>query len=75
MQQQTCKKSQIFSNNSLKKFFSNGPDPTQKETGPKLAQNKLGPGFYRAGLSPAAWAGLMFQPETNMDWLLCTCTQ
>jgi len=34
----------------------------------------LGPGFYRAGLSPTAWAGLGFQPKTSMDWLLCTST-
>jgi hypothetical protein len=37
----------------LKNFCSSGPDPAQKETGPKSARNKLGPGFYRAGLSPA----------------------
>jgi len=58
----------------LKNFCSNGPDPAQKRTGPKSAQNKLGPGFYRAGLSLTAWAGLGFQPKTNMDWLLCICT-
>jgi hypothetical protein len=23
---------------------------------------------YKAGLSPAAWAGLMFQPETKRGW-------
>jgi hypothetical protein len=43
----------IFWNNFLKNFCSSGPDPAQKETGPKSARNKLGPGFYRAGLSPA----------------------
>jgi len=59
----------------LKKIFSNRSDPAQKKTGPRSAQNKLGPDFYRVGLSPAAWAGLGFQPKTSMDWYCRTCMQ
>jgi hypothetical protein len=40
--------------------------------------NWTGLGLYwtshKAGLSPAAWAGLMFQPAATMDWLLCMST-
>jgi hypothetical protein len=36
-----------------------GPDPTQ------LCELGLYWPSYKAGLSPAAWSGLMFQPKTN----------
>jgi hypothetical protein len=60
-------KSQIF----LKKIsffwdFLLGRTRPKRKLGRNQPQNKMGPTFYRAGL--------MFQPETNMDWLLCMST-
>ena len=46
--------------------FLTGPDPAQKETGPKSAQNKLG--LLSTGLDSA-------QPETNSNWGYCTHKQ
>jgi len=43
--------------------FLNGPDPAQKENGPKSAQNKMGLLSTGAGLSPTAWAGLGSSPK------------
>jgi hypothetical protein len=46
------------------KIFGTGPDPAKKTNQGRIS--------YRAGLSPAAWAGLMFQPERTKGWLLVT---
>ena len=61
-------KSQIF----LKKIFFFfgifllGRTRPKRKLGRNQPQNKMGPTFYRAGL--------MFQPETNMYWLLWMST-
>jgi len=57
-------KSQIFPKIFFWKFLELG------QTRPK--KKKLGRISYRAGLSPAAWAGLMFPPKRTTGWLLVT---
>jgi hypothetical protein len=45
------------------KIFGTGLDPAQKKDWAKIKpKNKIRSPFYMAGLSPAEWAGLMFQP-------------
>jgi hypothetical protein len=56
-------KLQIFSKIFFLKIFGTRPDPAKKKDWAKIKpKNKIRSPFYRAGLSPAAWAGLMFQP-------------
>jgi hypothetical protein len=57
------KNHRFFWNNFWRNFFVAGPDPTQKETGPKSAENEIRPTFYRVGLSLAIWAGLSSPKE------------
>jgi hypothetical protein len=63
-------KSQIFQNDFLIYCFDRAAHSFW--AGSDLAQKrKFGPISYKAGLSPAAWAGLMFQPDRTKGWLLC----
>ena len=57
-------KSLIFLKIFVLKNFETVPDPAKKTNQGQIS--------YRAGLSPAAWAGLMFQPERTKGWLLVT---
>jgi hypothetical protein len=57
-------KSLIFLKIFFLKNFETGPDLAKKTNQGRIS--------YRAGLSPAAWAGLMFQPERTKGWLLVT---
>jgi hypothetical protein len=57
-------------------FFVAGPDPAQKETGPKSAKNKIRPTFYKAGLySPKEQLAGYCAEHSNqviiISWLLC----
>jgi hypothetical protein len=63
-------KSQIFLKIFLNIFLLGRANSFWVEPDP--AQKIFRPISYMAGLSPAAWAGLMFQYERIKGWLLVT---